>query len=103
MKQLKNVILSADSQRKVYSVPNEVADNLEEYCNEFCCVWLVSSPHAKKYRKGGGLCYNEQDFIEYLNKYIFPEKLSSLVENLGWIDFSSPLPDKYKNCPQFNF
>lgn len=87
----------------VYSVPDIVADNLEKYCMEFCTAWLQTSPHAKKYRVNGVLCYNEADFIEYLNKWIFPEELSSLVENLGWIDFEGALPEQYKKCPVFNF
>ena len=67
---MKNVIISADGDRMVYSVPNIVADNLTEYCIEFCHRWLRTSSHAKKYRINGGLCYNERDFIEYLNRFI---------------------------------
>lgn len=37
---MKNVILSADGDRMVWSVPDVVAANLEEYCMEFCCRWL---------------------------------------------------------------
>jgi hypothetical protein len=99
---LKNVVLSADGDRTVYSVPNKVADNLEEYCMEFC-NWLCTSTHAKKFRVEGGLCYNEADFIDYLNKWIFTNQQSKIIENLGWIDFECALPDKYKDCPQFNF
>ena len=32
--EMKNVIISADGDRMVYSVPNIVADNLTEYCIE---------------------------------------------------------------------
>ena len=56
----------------VYSVPDSVADRLDEYCLAFT-EWLYASPHARKYRIGGGLCYNEADFISYLNRWIFPE------------------------------
>lgn len=100
---VKNVILSADGDRMVYSVPDEVADNLEVYCLEFCDNWLRTSPHAKKYRIKGCICYNESDFIDYLNKWIFPNEHSELVENLGWIYCDDLLPKKYKDCPQFNF
>lgn len=100
---MKPVIISADGERKVYAVPDVVADHLEDYCQEFCCVWLVSSPDAKRYRKHGALVYNEEDFIQYLNQYRFPDTPSTLVENLGWIDFQTPLPKKYQNCPSFNF
>ena len=100
---MKNVVLSADGDRVVYSVPDEVAENLEKYCNDFCNKWLPVSPYAKKYRIKGGFCYNECDFIEYLNEWIFPNQQSKLVENLGWIDFGCLLPKKYIGCPQFNF
>ncbi len=102
---MKNVILSADAELYVYSVPNIVADNLEDYCQEFCCNWIFNSKKAKKYRKRGGLIFNEKDFIEYLNTYIFPNKKSVLVENLGFINIqlNEKLPEKYKNLPRFNF
>lgn len=100
---MKNVVISADGDRKVYSVPDIVAENLREYCMEFCTTWLKESPHAAKYRIGIGFCFNEEDFIEYLNTWIFPNEPSVLVENLGWIDFASPLPEPYRQCPAFNF
>lgn len=100
---MKNVVLSADGDRIVYSVPSEVADNLEEYCMAFCLKWLRTSPHAKQYRIGGALCYNESDFIAYLNQWVFPDRQSKPIDNLGWIGFEEPLPDQYKDCPQFNF
>lgn len=100
---MKPIIISADGEQMAYSVPDEVADHLEEYCIEFCTTWLQTSPHAKKYRKNGYLCYNEADFIDYLNEWIFPEQQSVFLENLGWIGPQSPLPPMYKNCPRFNF
>ena len=36
---MKSILLSADNEISVFSVPNEVADNLEQYCLEFCCNW----------------------------------------------------------------
>ena len=101
---MKNVVISADGDRKVYSVPDVVADNLREYCIEFCDNWLWNSPQAKKYRKGGIVrSFDEETFIEYLNTWIFPNEKSVLVKNLGWVDFDSPLPTPYTDCPQFNF
>ena len=44
---MKNIILSADGDCVVYSVPDVVADNLREYCIEFCDEWLWKSPNAK--------------------------------------------------------
>ena len=100
---MKNVILSADAESKVYSVPNIVADNLAEYCIEFCDNWLISSPNAEKYRKGNGVCYHEGDFIEYLNNWIFPNQISKLVDNIGYINSINDIPNKYKECAIFNF
>ncbi len=100
---MKNVILSADGERKVFSVPDKVANNLREYCIYFSDKWLRSSPNAKKYRFGKGVCFNEEDFIDYLNTYCFPNEKSSLVENIGWINTDEDIPTKYQNCPQFNF
>lgn len=100
---MKKVVISADGDRKIYSVPDVVANNLSEYCIEFCDKWIRSSPQAKKYRIGGVVCYNEDDFIEYLNTYIFPDEKSVLVKNLGWIDFCSKLPAPYCDYPEFNF
>ena len=100
---MKEVILSADGDSVVYLVPDDVADNLSKYCIEFCDKWLRTSPHAKRYRTKGGYCYNEADFVEYLNKYIFPKQQSVLVKNLGWTDLGKNLPDEYKRYPYFNF
>lgn len=100
---MKNIVLSADGDRVVYSVPDVVADRLEDYCMEFCCHWLPDSPHAQNYRINGVLCFNEADFIDYLNRWVFPDQPSLLVKNLGWIEFDQPLPEPYRSCPQFNF
>ena len=100
---MKNIVISADGDRKVYSVPDVVADNLSKYCIEFCTKWIRNSPHAKKYRIRGGVCYNEDDFIEYLNTYVFPKEKSVLVKNLGWIDFREKLPAPYCDYPEFIF
>lgn len=100
---MKNVILSADGDSVVYAVPDEVADNLEIFCMEFCGKWLHTSPEAKKYRTKYGVCYNEADFIEYLNKYIFPDQTSTLVKNIGWTGLGTNLPEEYQGYPYFNF
>ena len=73
---MKNVVISADGDRKVYSVPDIVADNLAQYCIEFCSKWIWKSSAAKK---------------------------SVLVKNLGWIDFDAKLPAPYCDYPEFNF
>ncbi len=100
---MKEVILSADSESTVYSVPDAVADDLRGYCIEFCDSWLHNSPDAEKYRRGGCVCYTEADFIAYLNQYVFPQEKSVKVKNLGWIGQRSELPAEYAGCPYFNF
>ena len=100
---MKKVILSADGDSIVYLVPDDVADNLEEYCLEFCSNWLRYSPDAEKYRKNGILCYTERDFIDYLNAYVFPNCESRIIENLGWTNLGDNLPERYKDYPNFNF
>lgn len=100
---MKYVILSADGDSVIYSVPDVVADRLEEYCCEFCCRWLWNSPDAAGYRKNGLVCYTEKDFIDYLNKYKFPEQKSALVLNLGWTDLDKDIPAEYRSLPYFNF
>ncbi len=99
---MKNIVLSADGDRKVYSVPDVVADQLAKYCGDFI-KWLRNSPDAKKYRMGGGLCFDEDDFVKYLNTRVFPNQESVLIKNLGWIDFDSELPSPYNEYPAFNF
>ena len=100
---MREVIVSADGDSMVYLVPNEVAVDLQKYCIEFCDKWMKTSPKAKKYRIKGGYCYDETDFIAYLNHYIFPEKKSVFVKNLGWTDFGKNLPLEYQGYPYFNF
>lgn len=100
---MKEVIISADGDSIVYLVPDVVADNLRKYCVSFCDKWMRTSPNAKKYRIKGGYCYNEAEFIDYLNEYIFPKQKSVFVKNLGWTDLGRNLPAEYKDCPYFNF
>ena len=100
---MKEVILSADGDSILYLVPDDVAENLEEYCLKFCSDWLWNSPDAEKYRFGIGVCYTEADFIDYLNTYIFPDHESIMIKDLGWTDLGKNLPEEYKDCPYFNF
>ena len=100
---MKNVILSADGNSIVYSVPDEVADNLSDYCLQFCSEWLPYSPDAARYRVKGVLCYDESDFISYLNQFVFPDKRSEFVADLGWIGSGDEYPVEFRECPRFNF
>lgn len=100
---MKQVILSADGDSVIYAVPDVVADNLEKYCMEFCTGWLWHSPDAAKYRKNGVVFYGEKDFIDYLNRYQFPEEPAVFVLNLGWTGLGEDLPEAYRSLPYFNF
>lgn len=100
---MKEIIISADGDSKIYLVPDVVANNLANYCIEFCDKWMITSPNAEKYKINGGYCFDEDDFIDYLNEYIFPEQKSVFVKNLGWTDFGSNIPTEYKALPYFNF
>lgn len=95
---MKEIILSADGDNIVYLVPEVVADNLKQYCLEFCDRWMVTSPDAKKYQVDGGYSYVEADFIDYLNDHVFPEQKSVFVKNLG-----NNIPTEYKKHSYFNF
>lgn len=103
---MKNILLSADSEISVFSVPDKVADNLKKYCLDFCCDWLHKSPDAAKYRvqmgDTVGVCYTEKDFIDYLNQYICDEQ-SVLVSTLTAVYREKDLPKEYIGLPYFNF
>ena len=103
MKIIKHVLLSSDSNLSVYLVPDDVANNLRKYCIDFCDEWLHKSPHAKRYCVGGVVCYTEEDFIKYLNEWIFPNEQSVWIETLDYIGTDKDIPEKYKNCQWFNF
>ena len=99
---VKLVILSADGNKMLYSVPDAAANGLDGYCMEFCTNWLWNSPHAERSRKtvqGVDLvCYHEADFIAYLNQWVFPDEPSVLIKNLG-----PDIPEEYQNIPAFHF
>ena len=87
----------------MYAVPDAVADQLEKYCLDFCTKWIRTSPQAKKYRRGNRICYDQSDFIEYLNLYLFPEEPSKELMNLGWTNLGKDLPEEFRPLPCFNF
>ena len=100
---MREVILSTEGDSALYLVPDAAAKNLESYCLKFCMDWLHHSPEAAKYRIPGGVCYTAADFIEYLNRYVFPREPSKRLKYLGWIDPEGNLPETYRQDPYFNF
>ena len=99
---MKKVILSADGPKAVYEVPDKVADNLHKYCLDFC-DWVYRSPTTKRISRI--VCFDETDFIEYLNNVVYPNhsEKSRLIKELGYIDDIDELPEKYRKLPYFNF
>ena len=102
---MREVILSHDSEAKLYLVPDEVAEDLAAYCWDFAANWLWKSPHAKKYHKSingvDGVIFGAPDFIDYLNEWLFPDQPSVLVKGLGCYDYE--LPEEYTDYPKCNF
>ena len=102
---MKHLILSADGDRMVYLVPDDVADHTGKYVRLFYS-WMKVSRQAKHLRRKMGAqigyCFNEQDFVDWLNHHKFRDTPCVFVKNLGFIN---PLrfPDEYKDCPWFNF
>ena len=78
---MKDILLSADGEIKVYSVPDVIGKNLEKICDDFSS-------------EGG--YFDETDFIDWLNEYKYPYKKSEFVTNLGLIEDSKDIPEEYK-------
>lgn len=105
---MKEVILSADGDLYLYSVPSDVADNLDRVCNEFANQYVWHGPrNAEFLRFVGGqyvACYGVDDFIEYLNEYLYPEMKAVKIKTIGDFDcFADGVPEGYQNTPWFNF
>lgn len=103
---MKKVLLSHDGKMKMYLVPDEVADNLKEYCMRFGFDWIMNDPNAQKLHiitPSGtiGYMFGAQDFIDYLNDFIFPNQKSTLVGEMDFYDYE--IPEEYKGIPWFNF
>lgn len=98
------VIFSHDSELMLYSVPAGVAAYLDEYCTNFANSWVWHGPENEKFLRSFGdgqlgAVFRTQDFIDYLNKWEFPNQPSTLIKCLGCHE----IPEEYRNCPHFNF
>lgn len=102
---MKNVLLSADVYVFVCSVPDVVADNLDDYCIEFH-HWL-HTPEGKRYclekHNDETICCLPHDFIARLNESIFPDTPSEFISNLGLLYQIKEFPESCKDYPWFNF
>lgn len=101
--EMKEVILSADGDLTIYSVPDAVAENLYKYCMDFNYRLQYTSFGEKYMNADGVYCYTEADFIDYLNQYVFPQERSEPIRTLGPFDLITQLPEPYRNLPRFNF
>jgi hypothetical protein len=117
---MKKVLLGETYSCNVYSVPNEVADNLRKYCMEYCDWLRGTSRKAESIKRKSGRYPGDDGFIEYLNKIRFPQYESKLVEELDGVcspikledmpegsfrdEFmaNTNLPDRYRNNPAYN-
>ena len=105
---MKEVILSADGNLCLYSVPADVADNLDKVCNEFANQYIWHGPNNAKFLKCYGkqyvACYGVEDFIEYLNIELYPQAKSVKIKTVGSFDsFVGGVPEEYRHIPWFNF
>ncbi|MBQ7338973.1 MAG: hypothetical protein IJW40_11060 [Clostridia bacterium] len=104
-REMKEVILSADGDLSLYCVPADVADNLAEVANEFAFhyVWQgeKSGKFLRLFGEQYGAVFDEEDFIEYLNTVLYPEKPSTKIKTLG--SFDDGVPDEYRDIPWYNF
>lgn len=90
----------------IYSVPDQVADQLEKYCLDFATNWVWHGPENKRFLKDFGdgplvAVYGAPDFIDYLNRWAFPAEPSAIVKALGCYDYE--IPEEYSSYPKFNF
>jgi len=100
------VILSHDSEAMLYWVPAEVAANLSDYCWDFAASWVWHGPENRKFLRQTpsgqyGVVFGAPDFIDYLNRWAFPDCESKLIKGLGCYGYE--VPPEYQHYPQYNF
>ena len=95
---MKNVILGADNELKVYLIPEFIAESFSRYFTDFSKNWKTLQMHPQD-----GFGFDETDFIEYLNDKICGDEKCVFVETLGWEYNPKKWPSKYKKCPHFYF
>ena len=98
---MKNVILSADNELKVYLVPDFVAESFEQLCTKF--HRRPPKELLKEIRGVTVYSFDETDFVKYLNEKICADEKCVFVETLGWDYNRKKWPEKYRKCPHYNF
>ena len=104
-REMKEVVLSADGDPSLYLVPADVADNLATVANEFAFDYVWHGENNGKFLRHCGktiaACFNEEDFIEYLNTVLYPDKPSKKIMTIHTDD--DELPEEYRKLPYCNF
>ena len=103
---MEDVLLSHDSGMMLCRVPSEVAHNLDSFCLDFASSWVWHGPENGRFlRPFGeemvGAVFGTADFIDYLNRWIFPEERSRIIRELGC--FADEPPAEYVDLPRYNF
>ena len=95
---MRDIILMADGARKVYSVPEAAAENLEKYCLDFCDKWLWTSPDAAE-----SCAMTKGILFPGLTNMFSPKLLRSLSKNLMTTSSrinTADAPNLLSDCPQ---
>ncbi len=95
------MILSADNELKVYLVPDFVEESFDRLCTAF-----HRNPPKKLLKEIRGTtvyCFDETDFIRYLNESVCGDEKCVYVETLGWDYDRKKWPEKYRKCRHYNF
>ena len=100
------VILSHDGEALLCSVPGEVAAHLDAYCLDFSTNWVWHGPENGRFlhrldEDTVGAVYGTEEFIDYLNRWAFPEKASRIVRGLGCS--YDQIPEQFDDYPHYNF
>ena len=103
---MRDVILSHDGEVLLCRVPGEVAGNLEQFCLDFASSWVWHGPENGRFlrwidEEQIGAVFGTTEFIDYLNRWIFPDERSLIVRELGCS--MDELPEEYMDLPRYNF
>ncbi len=104
-REMKEVILSADGDLSLYLVPADVADNLATVATTFASDYVWHGEKSGKFLKLCGEQYvaffTEEDFVEYLNTVLYPQKPSKKLKIL--CGFDEEVPKEYARVPRYHF
>lgn len=82
------LMLSADGDVILYEVDKNIINDFDNILEQFYS-WKKTN------------CYNEQLFVEYIQKKFGSESIK-FIKNLGWFSHDN-IPNEYRNIKWFNF